>query len=116
MELTRSGAHRFHGWKKLFGKTSKTPKLSWDSENCQVVLEVSRVDDGLNTFDYRLSLNLQEVAQMIDLIASNGIAKSVNQVAEGFTNSHRSLTRLSVVASGLAVAAPAVAGSSKGAA
>lgn len=111
MRLERSGANRFSGWKKLFGKS---PKQSWDAQNAQVVFDVLKVSDGMNVFDYRLSLDLQEIAHVIELVAASGVEKSAEEVAEAFAGSLRSFTRLSAVASGLTVATSSGSGSSKG--
>lgn len=100
MKLRRSGANRFHGWKELF---AKAPKQQWDPQTAQVVLGVSRVSDGVNTFDYELSLDLQDIAKLLDTVATSAVDKSGEHVAEAFAGSLRAFTRLSAVASGLAV-------------
>jgi hypothetical protein len=117
MEIHRQGANRKEGWTRLKAKKPKAPVIGLSPgiqtpgtsiKGPDPVLTVGhrkvRHSDASGEYDYVIELELTEVAELIDYLATRGLERYGDAISGALSGSVRSLNRLTAAACGLAVA------------
>lgn len=104
MELSRIGANRKERLVKLISITNTNP--SWDYETQTIKINARNLTDPSlsGEYNYMLTLNLNDIVDIINKLATSGIAESSPALQESLTPASHALLRLIVLASGLGLA------------
>lgn len=98
MLISRWGSGAFHGTETR----GLQPKISWDADKECIVLKDTYVHD-FNTYahhDYKISISLEEIADIINVLGLKALLESPDEIDEGLTPAFKALTRLKNLLSG----------------
>lgn len=105
MEIWRQGSNRKSGWTNI---RSKKPHVSSievkDKKPLVFSLTLKKTSpDGDGEYDFDVRMSIKDIADLIELVAAQGVAKDKILIASGLAGSVRALNRLMAVASGVEV-------------
>ncbi|QHD07463.1 hypothetical protein [Pseudomonas sp. R76] len=105
MEIGRQGSNRKAGWTSI---RSRKPHVSSvevkDKKPLVFSLTLKKTSpDGDGEYDFDVRMNIKDIAELIELVAAQGVAKDKAQISSGLAGSVRALNRLMAVASGIEV-------------
>lgn len=116
MEIHRQGANHKEGWTRLGQKKSTSPALSLSvpiqspgtsitGPGPVVLIQHRRCRHRPSSgeYDYRIEMELDELAALIDMLASKGLEQFGDSLSQALSGSVRSLNRLTAAASGISV-------------
>jgi hypothetical protein len=93
MLISRHGSTAFHG---NYHVDLDTPKVSWDSKtDCIIIRDHSVLDfDTYARHNYKITFELSEVVEMLNVLGLKAIIESPDEVDEGLAPACRALLRL----------------------
>ena len=100
MKISRSGASAYHGNSNI---DFKEISVSWNAKDCVIELKSNGVRD-FNTkskHDYKISIPLVDIAEIIRLLGNEGVAHSAAEIEAAFEGKLKALNRIVAASSGL---------------
>jgi hypothetical protein len=101
MKITRRGANRNSGDTTIGAGRMTT--VSWDAVSKSLQLSLHSVSDPSlsGEYNYKVHLDLSDVANMLNELADRGLRLSPREISEGTTDITRALHRLLAASAGL---------------
>jgi hypothetical protein len=105
MIIRRRGAEKDHGESSV---KIDDPHIVWDPAGNCIEFRESKVADftGPSKHDYRISVTLEELREMLDVVSEHPATDSPSLVAGALAHSLRSLVRIASVCVGATFARP----------
>jgi hypothetical protein len=105
MEVWRQGSNRKSGWTIIRSKKPLIYSVEANDKKPMVFsLTLKKTSpDGDGEYDFDVRLNIKDIAELLELVAGQGLVKDQVQISSGLTGSVRALNRLIAVASGIEV-------------
>jgi hypothetical protein len=112
MDITRSGAERFHGIRtivsglsfKITSQRSWENNVSWDARTKQLVIRAPRVPnaDGTTHHNYSIRLTLDDISSLISLLGHAGSASDAKLLRDRLSKHIPAIVKLLACATGVA--------------
>lgn len=100
MKIARYGSTANHGTSAI---DLKKIRVAWDSDTKSIIIRSNSIRD-FNTdsnHNYRISISLDELASIINILGSEGVDSCPDTIEQEFDKSIKSLNRMAYAASGI---------------